>query len=49
MGGGFVMTRMDLRPYYIEVLDRKRFKNAEKTDRGEAIRFLRFASPNAPK
>lgn len=39
--GGFVMTRVDLRPYYVEILERRRFRCAERVDRGEAMRFLR--------
>lgn len=39
----------DLRPYYVEELDRRRFKNPCRTDRGPAERFLeRLDAGNRP-
>ncbi len=39
-GLGLGMTRVDLRPYYVEVLDRSRFRSAAMADRRDAVRFV---------
>lgn len=38
---GFGMSRADLRPYYVEILERRRFRTAVGADRAEIYRFAR--------
>ena len=38
-GSGAVVTRHDLRPYYVEALERRRFRDAVERDRKGAMRF----------
>ena len=40
-GSGLVMRRVDLRPYYVGILERKRFRVRTDVDRTEAIGFVR--------
>lgn len=39
-GDGAVVTRHDLRPYYVEALERRRFRSAVERDRRGAVRFV---------
>lgn len=52
-GSGAVVTRHDLRPYYVEALERRRFRDAVERDRRGAMRFAsvigRIAGESHPR
>ena len=52
-GSGAVVTRHDLRPYYVEALERRRFRDAVERDRKGAMRFAsvmgRIAGESHPR
>ena len=47
--GGLVMHRADLRPYYVEILERRRFRTAVPEPRDAAVRFVRTFARERPE
>ena len=48
-GNGLVMSRADLRPYYVEILERRRFRAAVPSRRDDAMRFVRMFARERPQ